>query len=471
MGDKRKAGAVSGAPSEPSAPSEGGAPGAQSDAIGEGAQDSAPTVGAGSSVHFDDLPVAVRSRVLSFAAQALGAIAPGELPASLVPVARFAPAKRAKLAAAALASAVRTDHAFRALVARQAMDADGPTPTGDDRVGAAARAFLLHLPGLLQALTAVEEATTSAALHAQVVGLSRTVQRLTAEVSRLACERDEALSVTADAESDTTQEVDRLRRRLREQGSRLGVLERQAAAAGERDEQQRAAGVAALDRAQRDAQAQRQRADAALAQVEQARRSLDRQRAVDHTARATSDRRIELLLTALEQSAAGLRREWDLTSGGPDPADVVAATLPGLPVRAERAADPALLTAWLSVPGVHLVVDGYNVTKTGYPGLSLADQRNRLIHALGALASRTSAEVTVVFDGAAVTVAPPRSHGIRVLFSPENVIADDVIRQLVHAEPAGRAVIVVSSDREVVDGVRVDGARTAPSSVLLAALG
>jgi hypothetical protein len=51
------------------------------------------------------------------------------------------------------------------------------------------------------------------------------------------------------------------------------------------------------------------------------------------------------------------------------------------------------------------------------------------------------------------------------------VIADDVIRQMAAAEPVGRVLIVVSSDREVADGVRRSGARVAASTVLLEMLG
>ena len=57
----------------------------------------------------------------------------------------------------------------------------------------------------------------------------------------------------------------------------------------------------------------------------------------------------------------------------------------------------------------------------------------------------------MVFDGAAVATARPPGRGIRVLFSPAGVIADHVIRDLVRAEPVGRVLVVVSSDREVVD--------------------
>src|SRR5436305_1381268 len=79
----------------------------------------------------------------------------------------------------------------------------------------------------------------------------------------------------------------------------------------------------------------------------------------------------------------------------------------------------------------------------------------RLLTRLGALAAQAGAEVTVVFDGAALDGPTPTGspRGVRTLFSPPGTTADTVIRRLVRAEPAGRAVIVVSSDREVSDGV------------------
>jgi predicted RNA-binding protein with PIN domain len=57
-----------------------------------------------------------------------------------------------------------------------------------------------------------------------------------------------------------------------------------------------------------------------------------------------------------------------------------------------------------------------------------------------------------------------------VLFSPPGVLADEVIVDLVAAEPAGRAVLVATSDGEVVRAVRGAGARVLPSAVLLARL-
>ena len=73
--------------------------------------------------------------------------------------------------------------------------------------------------------------------------------------------------------------------------------------------------------------------------------------------------------------------------------------------------------------------------------------------------ARTGAETTVVFDAANLTsrpvVAAPR--GVKVVFSPPGVIADDVIRDLVAAEPSGRTVVVVTDDQEVIRDARAAG--------------
>ena len=63
----------------------------------------------------------------------------------------------------------------------------------------------------------------------------------------------------------------------------------------------------------------------------------------------------------------------------------------------------------------------------------------------------------------------PAPRGVRVVFSPEGVIADDVIRQLVAAEPRGRVVVVVSSDQAVARDVVRGGARAVPATALIGA--
>jgi predicted RNA-binding protein with PIN domain len=87
---------------------------------------------------------------------------------------------------------------------------------------------------------------------------------------------------------------------------------------------------------------------------------------------------------------------------------------------------------------------------------------------MATLQSRSNAEVTVVFDGGTRPPAQPRTpRGVRVLFSAPEESADDLIRRLVAAEPAGRPLVVVTSDKQIVTDVRRAGAWTVPSAVLL----
>ena len=133
--------------------------------------------------------------------------------------------------------------------------------------------------------------------------------------------------------------------------------------------------------------------------------------------------------------------------------------------------EPAAIDALLALPNAHLIVDGYNVTKTGYGELPLADQRTRLIGSLAAVASRSGVEITIAFDGGKRPPStPPTPRGVRVLFSAPDEIADDLIRRLVAAEPPGRPLLVVSSDRQVALDVGRAGAWTVESAVLLARL-
>ena len=136
--------------------------------------------------------------------------------------------------------------------------------------------------------------------------------------------------------------------------------------------------------------------------------------------------------------------------------------------QARAADDPSVLDSLVRLPRAHLVVDGYNVTKTGYPQLTLVDQRSRLVDALAPLAARTGAEITCCFDGAELASRSAwLDRGVRVLFSEPGVTADDLIRRLVQAEPPGRALVVVSSDGEVVAAALAAAARAVPSTALL----
>lgn len=415
-----------------------------------------------------DLPAPVRQRIVEWGAWVLGAARPVDVPPSLSRFVRFAPTKRARLAASALAAAVQSDVAFRAMVAEHA--AGVAETVLADPSAAAARAYLLRLPEEDELMRAAAGSADSEQTRSRVLELERDLRRQTAKLHRVTAELD---AQRADWKSrvEPAADSERLRLRLREQGSRLRELQQRLEASAAMTEERLSVVTAELDNARAEVALWRQRAEAATARADSAAANLLRLRESVDDRRAAADRRLELLLETLEGAATGLRREWSLGHGGPSPADLVAAGISRPAAGAERTADPSRLTSWASLPGAHLIVDGYNVTKTGYPDMPLSDQRDRLIRSLAAFAARTSAEVTVVFDGATVATARPAGRGIRVLFSPAGVIADHVIRDLVRAEPSGRVVIVVSSDREVVDTAARDGARTAPSATLLVAVG
>ena len=139
-----------------------------------------------------------------------------------------------------------------------------------------------------------------------------------------------------------------------------------------------------------------------------------------------------------------------------------------------RAADdPALLDELLAMPRAHLLVDGYNVSKLAWPDQPLAEQRRRLTERLANLAGRSGAEVTCCFDGrdaAPADRAPSAPRGVRVLFS-QGEIADDLLRRLVRAEPPGRVVLAVTSDRALAADLEAAGARVLPSPALVGRLG
>ena len=61
-----------------------------------------------------------------------------------------------------------------------------------------------------------------------------------------------------------------------------------------------------------------------------------------------------------------------------------------------------------------------------------------------------------------------RRRMVRVVYSPEGVTADDVIRDEVDRLPADRGVVVVTNDAEIVRDVRAAGTNVLPSNALIA---
>lgn len=118
-----------------------------------------------------------------------------------------------------------------------------------------------------------------------------------------------------------------------------------------------------------------------------------------------------------------------------------------------------------------VLVDGYNVAKLGWPNRNLEAQRTTLLDGLENAARRFGTDIAVIFDGSSVVGAhTTRRRLLRVSYSPDGVIADDVIRDEVRRLPTSRPVVVVTNDAEIVDDVRALGANVIPSNALLAVL-
>jgi predicted RNA-binding protein with PIN domain len=422
------------------------------------------------------LPEPVRQRVIALASAALSGLPLDELPAPLRRVAKFAPNRRARLAGTAIATQLSGDPLFRQRVAGRVLEEsgdlgaavqDGTCPAAADPVEVAALAYLARPAGWVEMVEAAGEVVRAEADSAAVAELLRDAEHRAARA-----EHDRAVArVEADKLRD---ELARLREEaagLREENRTLGRSLRELQAREKRSTELVSVEKGRLARALADHDAELRRLRARLADAE-ATAGANRQSAKE--ARQVDDARLWLLLETIGQAAVGLRRELALEPSHLLPADVVAAesaARPGVDVgraRALDADDPARLDQLLSLPKAHLVVDGYNVTKTGFPDVSLEQQRGRLVSGLGGLAAQTGAEVTVVFDGAERVVGlPPAPRGVRVLFSRKGETADELIRRLVRAEPAGRPIVVISSDKEVADGVRRHGAYPLSSATLL----
>ena len=117
--------------------------------------------------------------------------------------------------------------------------------------------------------------------------------------------------------------------------------------------------------------------------------------------------------------------------------------LPGNTARDSRRATEFLVT----LPNVLVLVDGYNVAKLTWPDLSLAEQRDRMLDAVDAVARRYGSEIAVIFDGADVIGAHAAQRRLaRVSYSPTGITADDMIRAEVSRLDPMRPVVVVTND-------------------------
>lgn len=162
--------------------------------------------------------------------------------------------------------------------------------------------------------------------------------------------------------------------------------------------------------------------------------------------------------SARGQRPAGTRRR----SGPRRPAVLPAGIFDGTPEAVRH-----LITS----PENLLVVDGYNLARAAWSGLAPEEERRRTVALLEEVQARSNGTVVVAFDGDGSVVAPLASKHVRVRFSTAGQTADELIGELVSAQPATQPVVVVSSDREVMADAERLGATSVGSEHLLRACG
>jgi predicted RNA-binding protein with PIN domain len=430
-------------------------------------------------VTVERLPTRVLAAVTALAADAVGRMPAAQVPPALRRSASFAPARRAKLAGRQIVEATASDDEFREHLATQvramvpstvSLLEAGQDITGPELAQAAAVGYLIRTPDWEDLLAAAAEAEHRE--HSRPGDPVAAVERLSTQLEQARTEarqaRDKLRAQIEGLKADNAT----LRRTLGQTRTDL----KEARAALERSDE-------SLDDVRREAEVAIREAGA------EARRLRTRVTVLEADSAATrrvarDDRdaeviRLRLLIDTMVDTANGLRRELALPASSGLPADGVPSVEPGVGSAASQVGrallsdDPLLLRRLLELPRVHLIVDGYNVSKEAWPTASLEQQRARLVAGLAGMVSGKGIETTVVFDGADLLHIPvvPSPRGVRVRFSPPGVTADDVIRQFVNAEPVGRPVVVVSTDREVAESVSKLGARSVSSAALVSVLG
>jgi predicted RNA-binding protein with PIN domain len=421
------------------------------------------------------LPERVRARVIAYAAEALGALPPDHVPGPLRRAALFTPQRRARIAGQQILDQLAVDDVFRDRVgvqvnARQRGVAD-ELARGLATTETAALAFLARPDGWEEVVDAV--AAQAGAAPAEAPGAAAETEALRRRLDAVLAEQAAAKRAAKDDLAAAKAEVADLRRKLGEarNQARTARAEADSALAEVADRIARAESEAGAAQAEvRRLKAQVVGVEAELARAQRAARS----------SKDEGTLRARLLLDTMLQAGQGLRHELALPVVTGSPADQVEAHLAESGERtSSRSAslpldDPSLVRELLALPQMHLIVDGYNVTRAEWDDTTLESQRNRLLRGLAPLAARSGAEITVVFDGTNADTRPVvrQPRGVRVLFSPQGVLADDVIRDLVAVEPPGRPVGVVTSDQEIVrDVVRRPGVRAIGSRALVRLLG
>lgn len=118
---------------------------------------------------------------------------------------------------------------------------------------------------------------------------------------------------------------------------------------------------------------------------------------------------------------------------------------------------------------IHIIIDGYNLIKQSLvlsrlDHMDIQKGRDELISKLAAYKKVRKHGITVVFDGCkggGIRQERTRDRGIDIVFSKKGEEADEVIKRVVKV--AREKMVVVTSDRQIVDFSERQGASVIPS--------
>ena len=408
--------------------------------------------------------------MVALAAAALTGLPADELPVPLRRVAKFAPNRRARLGGPVIAAQLAGDPLFRQRVAARVLADAGDLGAavrrghraGRRRPGRGGRPGLPGPPGGWREL--VDAGGRGGPRRRRQRGRRRAAPRRPS---------------TGPPGPSTTGRWPGSRRRssatswpglrprlgqLREESAALGPALRETAGPGRQAPRLLATEKGRATRAAADTDAELRRLRARLAEAEAAA-SGARSRAKD--ARSVDDARLWLLLETIGQAAVGLRRELALDPADKLPADFVADAFTDAPARPARAGRPRpgrrrpgpprpAARPAPGAPGRRRLQRHQARLRRDVAGAAAQPAGHRARRARRA--DRCRGDRGLRRGRADARPARPPRAGVRVLFCRKGETADELIRRLVRAEPPGRPVVVVSSDREVADGVRRHGA-------------
>lgn len=393
-------------------------------------------------------PTEVENRIVRALGAYLRATPPRELPVSVRRFGSFA--SKALMPHRAALMAALDDAALRARIVRW-LD-DGKTPLKRSEAD------------LLRAVTERKDGWNEA-----VSGERRTPRRPAqtshADADRLEREREKTRKARDDLQrvkGDAEAAQKELEARLTERERAVTDLQRRL-----KDAESAAASAARnLERAERAAERDRRKHERDLEKLRAEKDKLrDETRIAKREARdlLASVRRLEREVAAAKTSRSAAKR-----SAPRAPARRVPLAVP----KGRFADAEETLEEWLGTPRVHLLVDGYNVTKAkgGFGDLRLESQRERLIDEVGRLARKKAIPATIVFDGAELPAGSVRRSSKRSAVAieysrPPEVGDDHLVAKL--ASLPGDPVVVVTNDRELQGRVRALGATIATSDQLL----